>query len=396
MAARVSHPNVVATIEVVEDGDDVFLVLEHVHGVSLAALAKALRSQNKTMPPDIASAVIAGVLAGLHAAHEAMGTDGLALGLVHRDVSPQNILIGVDGLPRVIDFGIAKAAGRAQHTETGQLKGKLSYMAPEQLHNKADRRADVFSAGIVLWELLTGRRLFDFSEPAAITQAIQQAPIKPPSKYNASVNGALDAVVCQALARPPEARWQTARTMAHALEQAQPTATSAKVAAFLAATMPDHLREKARALAQVQSDSAPLPASRREAENGAQTPTITTFAAAPASGSVATRRMWPYVAVAAFAVVASAYFTARPQQPKQAPPSPPAAIVAPQPEVHRIETLAPTPSAPAVDPPAAASNEVPMRPIKRRRDKPKTKRADCDPPYWLDGQGVRKPKLECL
>jgi serine/threonine protein kinase len=133
LAARIRHPNVVPTLDVVATGGELFLVMEYVPGESIARLARALREQKQTLPTRILSAVMAGVLHGLHAAHEAKDERGHPLGIVHRDMSPQNVLVGTDGVARVLDFGVAKAAGRMQTTREGQIKGKLSYMPPEQL-----------------------------------------------------------------------------------------------------------------------------------------------------------------------------------------------------------------------------------------------------------------------
>ena len=135
------------------------LVMEWIEGVDLAELVRAATKSGRRLPLDVVSAIACDVLAGLHAAHESRRDDGLALEIVHRDVSPQNILVGFDGVVRVTDFGVAKAAWRQQHTEHGAIKGKLGYLAPEQLTGLADRRADVFGVGVVLWELLTGTRL---------------------------------------------------------------------------------------------------------------------------------------------------------------------------------------------------------------------------------------------
>src|SRR5207247_8656477 len=135
-----------------------FVVMDFVLGDSLARLLRAARDRGERTPLPIAAAIMVNVLHGLHAAHEAKNERGEPLGLVHRDVSPQNVLVGADGAAHVIDFGVAKAAGRAQITRDGQLKGKLSYMAPEQLRGGfVDRRVDVFGASIVLWETLTGQ-----------------------------------------------------------------------------------------------------------------------------------------------------------------------------------------------------------------------------------------------
>src|SRR3984885_9026799 len=161
LAASIHHPNVVATLDVVASGDDLFVVMEYLHGAPLNTILRDTVRRGERIPPPVAAAIVAGALRGLHAAHEARDAGGALLGVVHRDVSPQNILVGVDGTARVLDFGIAKARGRAHATATGQIKGKFAYMPPEQLHGEElDRRADVYAAGVVLWESLVGGRLF--------------------------------------------------------------------------------------------------------------------------------------------------------------------------------------------------------------------------------------------
>jgi serine/threonine-protein kinase len=147
VAARVRHPNVIGTLDVVALAGELFLVMEYVHGETLARLMRAVRDAGQSIPVPIIAAVMIGVLDGLHAAHEATNDRGEPLTLVHRDISPHNILVGTDGISRVLDFGIAKAAGRVQTTRDGQLKGKLSYMAPEQIHGNVDTRTDVRRLG---------------------------------------------------------------------------------------------------------------------------------------------------------------------------------------------------------------------------------------------------------
>src|SRR5262249_50884483 len=159
LAARIRHPNVVPTLDVVALGAELFLVMEYVDGESLSRLFKTAFSRGDRVPTRIAASIAAEVLYGLHAAHEAHSENGEPLSIVHRDVSPHNVLVGRDGIARVVDFGVAKAAVRSQTTQDGNLKGKLSYSAPEQLLKETvDRRVDVFAASVVLWEALTGTR----------------------------------------------------------------------------------------------------------------------------------------------------------------------------------------------------------------------------------------------
>ena len=150
LATRVQHPNVVGTLDVVALDGELLLVLDYVHGESFSFVLRILAANRKRLPPRIVGNVVASALSGLHAAHEATSESGQPLGIIHRDVSPQNVLLGADGVPRVLDFGVAKAVGRAANTRDGQLKGKLAYMAPEQITSGAvTRRTDVYAATIV-------------------------------------------------------------------------------------------------------------------------------------------------------------------------------------------------------------------------------------------------------
>ena len=162
LAARVRHPNVVPTLDVVASKGDVLLVLEYVHGEALSTLCRVQVKQKKDhIPVDIAVAIMRDVLGGLDAVHEATDERGRSLGLVHRDISPPNVLVGVDGLSRVLDFGIAKALEHIEESDPNRVKGKTGYLSPEQIRGeRLTQRSDVFSAGIILWEMLATRRLF--------------------------------------------------------------------------------------------------------------------------------------------------------------------------------------------------------------------------------------------
>src|SRR5262249_36976407 len=159
------------------------------------------------VPPDVAVAILVGALRGLHAAHESKDKSGAPLGLVHRDVSPPNVMVGADGLARVLDFGVAKAQGRLQQTRGGQVKGKLSYMAREQLRNEPiDRRADIFAASVVLWETLAGKRLF----PDQTRIAADLSKVPAPSTVAPGVPEDLDSIVLCGLSDKPDDRFSTA------------------------------------------------------------------------------------------------------------------------------------------------------------------------------------------
>ncbi|MBL8682120.1 MAG: protein kinase [Myxococcales bacterium] len=228
LAARVRHPSVVPTIDVEHERDVLFLAMEYVEGERLVDLIRAAYEQAGAVPLAIAVRVMIDALRGLHAAHSLEDSDGTPLALVHRDVSPQNIIVGYDGLARIIDFGVARAERRLARTMVGGLpKGKLAYMAPEQvLETGLDRRADVFAAGLVLWEVLTSRRLFDANVETALVAQVLEGPIVAPSRVRPDVPASLDQVVMTALDRDVSRRFSTALAFAEALERAGVTPAS--------------------------------------------------------------------------------------------------------------------------------------------------------------------------
>ncbi|MFT3775263.1 MAG: serine/threonine-protein kinase [Minicystis sp.] len=223
LAARLRHPNIVPVLDVVAERQEIFLVMEYVHGVTLAELLRLSREQQSPVPPRVATSIVCDALEGLHAAHEARGEAGESLGVVHRDVSPQNILVGADGIARVLDFGVARAAGRIQASTDGALKGKVQYMAPEQLaSNVTSRASDVYAAAIVLWEALTGRKPFSGSSEIEMVGNKLLGEIDPPSRHVPGLPPALDAVLRRATSQVPEARFATAREMSVAVAHALP------------------------------------------------------------------------------------------------------------------------------------------------------------------------------
>jgi serine/threonine-protein kinase len=238
LLCRIRHKNVAPPIDCFQHAGEFFIVMEYVHGQSLSQLLPA-----GGVPPGLASKVISDVLTGLDAAHDAVDCMGQPLGLVHRDVSPHNILVGTDGAARIVDFGIAKAAWRAHVTQHGQLKGKPGYMAPEQMaFGHVDRRTDVYAAGIVLWELLAGRRLLGDQclHQAALVSSARE--ILAPSSIAPTVPRALDDVVLSALSCEPNDRFPDARSMAEALLDAAPPFRDFEVGAWVAAHARNELR----------------------------------------------------------------------------------------------------------------------------------------------------------
>lgn len=221
LASRIQHPNVISTLDVATAEGEVFLVMEYVAGESLAKLVRSALKKGERMPVEIGVSVLSGMLHGLHATHEAKNEQLEPMHIVHRDVSPQNVLVGLDGIARIFDFGVAKAAAmRSQATSDGQMKGKLSYMSPEQLNSReVDRRTDVFAAGVVAWECLTGRRLFSGSDPGEVLAKVLTLDVSPPIEVLPSIPRGLSDAVMRALERSPEQRWQTARDFAIELER---------------------------------------------------------------------------------------------------------------------------------------------------------------------------------
>ncbi len=256
LAARIHRPNVVPTLDVVSAEGELLVVMEYVRGESLGRLLRVAVARKERVPLPIASAIVAGALHGLHAAHEATNDLGEPLGIVHRDVSPQNILVGVDGQARVIDFGVAKAAGRLQTTRKGVVKGKMSYMSPEQLlGHDVTRQADVYAMAIVLWEVLTGHRLFKAEEEGALFGVVLAGAKDPPSKWAPDLPAELDALVMRGLAAQPAERFATAREMAERLVSVVPPALPPEVGAWVEDVARDALAAHRAALKDVESSS---------------------------------------------------------------------------------------------------------------------------------------------
>lgn len=262
LAARISHPNVVPTLDVVATGGELFMVMDYVHGESFLNLLGAAQATGALAPIDVVCQIVHDALLGLHAAHEACSPEGQPLAIVHRDVSPQNVLVGVDGIAKVIDFGVAKAVQRMRETRDGNVKGKVSYMSPEQLSGQpVDRRTDIWAASVVLWEALAGRRLFDFPELGTIVASVLGGKLAPPSQYNPGVSPELDAVVMRGLAVSVEARYQTGHDMATALEEVMVLAPTRTVGVWVLKTAREPLEARDEIISRTEHSEVPeLPA----------------------------------------------------------------------------------------------------------------------------------------
>jgi eukaryotic-like serine/threonine-protein kinase len=438
VAARIRSPNVVPIVDIVADGGELLLVMDYIQGESLARLMRAVTHAKTRVPLDVTVAVVSGMLHGLHAAHEATDEHGEPLAIVHRDVSPHNVLVGSDGLARLLDFGVAKATGRIQTTREGQLKGKLAYMAPEQLRSEpVTRRTDIYAASVVLWETLTSRRLFRAENEGGLVTAILQGVIERPS--GASGRGAdgedaealarLDAAVLRGLDGDPANRFDTAQDMAQELEACVTPATAVAVGRWVRSIAGPALAERERQVLEIESgvsnvSSMRAVASPRDAAapppGGTQATSISVAmeAASPVAPSARRRRTLAIgLMAAALGTLIAAIFIARggPSSRAGTPASEASAGPAAQPSAE--PTPAPSATAPpepasssasgasaAELSPAASASDAPARPrptsgVVASPPHPSpaaVPRADCNPPYFWDAQGKKHYKPSCI
>jgi serine/threonine protein kinase len=450
LASRIRHPNVVQTLDVVESDEGLCVVMEYVHGEPLNRL---LRASSGSMPASVAVAVVIGALRGLHAAHEAQSEAGEPLGIIHRDVSPQNILVGADGQARVLDFGVAKATVRLTSTRDGQLKGKLAYMSPEQLQGEEiDRRSDIYAASVVLWEALAGVRLFEGMSEGALLKRILEGVKRGPSSANRvgktldmrsmQVIEQLDSVVLRGLDPDPKKRYATAREMALALASATKVASVEAVEEWVLETARPVLARRAKVLLAIETQSEPPRASSSVAPPPAEKAAAGEEFARVEKGDSALRSavqpartlrrtggafliaacVPPLLAVAVYALwpreardrAGTASAIAPPPSSPTLPTAEPRPVAAPPPvptASAAFEVDPPAADVAAATAPAASPHHAPptstkppsVRSFVSSSSKPATASSapsratrDCDPPYTLDDQGVRIPKPECL
>jgi serine/threonine protein kinase len=432
LSARLVHANIIPTLDVVETPGELALVMEYVHGEALSTLLRLAAAEGERVPVRVACALIASVLYGLHAAHETRNDAGHPLHIVHRDVSPQNILVGADGIPRVLDFGIAKAIGHLRLTPSGEIKGKLSYISPEQLEGEGvDRRADIYGASAVLWETLTGRPLFVGSTESAILYGVLHDVIAPPSLLQPACPPPLDAIVLRGLSRDASERFATAREMAICLERDVGLATQSEVSDWLHGLAGRQLAERAEALARMQEgacDAPPLASEletgRRSVEHSGSTPAlaeISTFGSE--SGGRHRLPIWSWLSLGVVLLFAAAWlFAQRAQHPSaEAPlvqPAPQALLLPPSAASSAASSdnaaalnspapaagLAPGAAAPEViergiapPPPATQRGQAKARPSRAGESKAGASiKPQCKPYYYIDDMGIRRPKPDCL
>jgi eukaryotic-like serine/threonine-protein kinase len=437
LASRVRHPNVVPTLDVVAQKNELFLVLEYVHGETLSQLIKTVSARNEKIPRGVAAAIVCGLLHGLHAAHNVKNERGKPLGLVHRDVSPQNVLVGTDGVARLLDFGVAKAAGRMQVTSNGEVKGKLAYMAPEQVKGTVTPQSDVYSAAAVLWEALTCERLFHNVTWTNIAQVILHREVEPPNSLVPDLSPELNAIVLRGLEKDPRKRFATAREMALAIEACVPLAPAHEVGEWVERTAEPILSERAQKIAEIESrsseakmaaasmalvqgparavdpdwdgvatkpDQVPSPRNsqitlKEEATDG--TPgTQLTQVSSQERLPVQRRSRWVAGVVALLAIafggggwLLSKHHTHAVSIPR-VPEPPPIAEISPPPIVP---TNGPSSSLPATEETSsAAASATPHSVSKRTSVVPSPKRTSCNPPYVVDENHIRHIKPQCL
>ncbi|MFT3841562.1 MAG: serine/threonine-protein kinase [Myxococcaceae bacterium] len=349
LAALINHPNVVQVFELGEEAGNYYLVMEHVPGWSLRAILRRSHELQEPIPHAVTAYLVIGLCLGVHAAHELHDANGQALKLVHRDVSPENVLVSRSGSAKVTDFGIAKATAAASGTRPGETKGKLAYMPPEQLLGKPlDRRADLYAVGAVLHELITGQRAFDVPADAALSLSILKEKPPPLRLLRPDAPAALQAIVDRALEKEAEKRYPDALALAKDLEAfagstGEPPSV---VASWLERMFPP---------AQIQALATPVAPTAQLQRAHDAVPTQQEGRATPARRR--SSRMWiaPVAGVAVLAVGAAVFAFTRPP-----PPSPPEATQ--EPVVVKSPEL---PPAPAQEPPKIVEPvKPPPEPVK--------------------------------
>lgn len=431
LAVRIQHLNVVPTLDVVASKGEVFLVMEFVQGETLSTLWRKSLAAGERIAPRIVGSVMTNTLHGLHAAHEAKNEQGQPLRIVHRDVSPQNIILSPDGVARVLDFGVAKAVGRLQTTRQGSVKGKFAYMAPEQLDadTTLDRRVDVFAAGVVCWELLAGRRLFQGDQDAVILARVMTERPGPVTEHNPDLPPEIDSVLDRALARNRDERYATARAFADDIERVLGVAPASVVGDWVLASAGTVIEQRAAKLLEIErssnnnSTADPLLQSVLEGKripsmhpNESEKPppaspaegTVTVAESTPSRGKSAVPIVGALLMVGVLVGVSLAFAITRsePGEPAGTFLQPLARLSASPPHAVNASS-SPAGTARPVDGGSLdartipdGSSPAPPRPAYRHPPPPRATKtatpANCDPPYTLDANGHKIWKRHCL
>jgi eukaryotic-like serine/threonine-protein kinase len=397
LSAQLHHQNIAQVFDVGEDGGALYFAMEYVHGENLLAVLQAATAARRQVPTEHALAIIVGAAAGLDYAHAKVGPDREPLGLIHRDVSPSNLIVAYDGTVKVVDFGVAKASTRATRTRSGTVKGKLAYMSPEQCRAlEIDRRSDVFSLGTVLYELTTLSRLFDYPSDYDTMNALVSGVVQPPSERRPDYPVDLEPIVMRCLAKDPADRWQSAGALLEAVEDLARThglvlspRALGRYMTELFGERPEPWLDPDRIETTIRPSPNAVPVTVATIESVAS-PDAAAVAQAPVSVSAASaavdaprRRRWPIaVGVAAIAGAGIAAMLALADV-GGAVPSAPAA--APTPAETPTPGLPPTPdlrsttdplvtTPPVTDPPVTeppktrGEDDAPTTPARRRRE----------------------------
>lgn len=432
LVSRIRHPNVVATLDIVEDQAEALVVMEYVHGLALSELLRVGDGEKQTPPLGVLSRIVCDVLQGLHAAHEARSELGTPLGLVHRDVSPHNILVGADGIARVADFGVAKAFGYGQATAAGELKGKLRYVAPEQVLGTAvDRRADLYSMAVVLWEAVTGEAFRPKGDMARTAAMALLAEFEPPSKY-VSLPSELEEVILRALSPEPAKRFAFATTMSEALAAAAPPASPVEVCEWMRDVGGLALARRDERLLAVESRvvsrpdevaEVPVPSTPSARMPNSESDTVSAMLPISLRGAAAlearppsSRRTKFWVASTLLVLLAVSGTIAIFQwpsgarrdsgseagaQPSGTEPNHAAAAPLPMRSAEPMNQPSDTQVAAPIAQPSAAPSVPPRTSASARSAatgprSPGAVPVDCSLPYTVDREGIRVPRPECL
>jgi TonB family protein len=332
LAAQLNHNNIIHIYDLGKIQSSYYIAMEYIDGFDLKTILRRGQERDNPMTVELALFIASKIASALDYAHRKKDFEEKEMGLVHRDVSPQNVLISQEGDIKLCDFGIAKAASKASHTQAGALKGKLQYMAPEQAWGRnIDRRSDIFSLATVLFELLTGRKLFTGDNELSILEQVREARVQPPSLYNDEVTPEVDKIVLKALQKDPANRYQTAGEMARDLDAVlysfRPTPTSADLAIYMHRLStaepelpPDHQPEPFEDVAPAITAAASIPAIAPAPYS--PPPAVI---AAPAAASIPA----PAAAVVLIALIGgAAYFLTRKPAPAVAAPATTSSVVA--------------------------------------------------------------------
>jgi hypothetical protein len=396
IASTLRHRNVVEVYEIGEDAEQYYIAMEHLHGHDLRDAMVRMIGRHARLTIEQSLTIARAVAAGLHYTHERTGPDGKLLGIVHRDVSPHNVILTYDGDVKIVDFGVAKASTQLSRTRTGVLKGKVAYMAPEQATGQPlDRRSDVFCIGILLWEMTTGRWLFRRRTELETMNAVVESRPPRPSRLVSDVPRDLERLVMKTLARSRDARWATAGELVDAIDELarrrRLTLAAPAVSALMATAFADELAAWRAAQSSGTSLGDHLVAqvdAAVERDDDDDLPPVAALGTVAGDYAPPRRLVWPLIGAVVVAVIAALWLANSARGRRTAPPAPerpaPPSLAAPA-----ANPPGPTaaPAAPGGDP---GSNKVAPRPgaparpvgkpVARPRAKPTLEELDKVPP----------------